>query len=105
MMGGMHTTFARGSRTAISKLLGLRRQAQKDKEPRVVAPHSRYSAEPGRTYRRRNLAFAEGASQHRSAVDRTLEPVWRGGLMGGTSQRAAAATEFAGARETMRHLR
>jgi transposase len=36
MMGGMHPTFARGSRTAISKLLGLRRQAQKDKEPRVV---------------------------------------------------------------------
>src|SRR6516164_8455960 len=36
MMGGMHATFARGSRTAICKLLGLRRQAQKDKEPRVV---------------------------------------------------------------------
>ena len=35
-MGGMHATFARGSRTAICKLLGLRRQAQKDKEPRVV---------------------------------------------------------------------
>jgi len=36
MMGDMRPTFARGNRTAISKLLELRRQAQKDKEPRVV---------------------------------------------------------------------
>lgn len=35
-MGDMHPTFATGSKTAISKLLELRRQAQKDKEPRVV---------------------------------------------------------------------
>jgi transposase len=32
----MRPTFAKGKRTAISKLLELRRQAQKDKEPRVV---------------------------------------------------------------------
>jgi Winged helix-turn helix len=32
----MPPTFARGSKTAISKLLELRRQAQKDEEPRVV---------------------------------------------------------------------
>ena len=35
-MGDMRPTFAKGNRTAISKLLELRRQAQKDKEPRVV---------------------------------------------------------------------
>src|SRR6266699_1967447 len=34
--GDMRPTFAEGKRTAISKLLELRRQAQKDKEPRVV---------------------------------------------------------------------
>ena len=34
--GEMRPTFAEGKRTAISKLLELRRQAQKDKEPRVV---------------------------------------------------------------------
>jgi transposase len=32
----MRPTFARGQKAAISKLLELRRQAQKDKEPRVV---------------------------------------------------------------------
>ena len=32
----MHPTFARGSKITISKLLKLRRQAQQDKEPRVV---------------------------------------------------------------------
>jgi len=32
----MRPTFAKGNRTAIPKLLELRRQAQKDKEPRVV---------------------------------------------------------------------
>jgi len=36
MMGYMRPTFAQGKRAAISKLLELRRQAQKDKEPRVV---------------------------------------------------------------------
>jgi hypothetical protein len=36
MMGDMCPTFAKGNKTAISKLLELRRQAQKDKEPRVV---------------------------------------------------------------------
>src|ERR1700740_3309848 len=36
MMGDMRPTFAKGNKTAISKLLELRRQAQKDKEPRVV---------------------------------------------------------------------
>jgi hypothetical protein len=36
MMGDMRATFAEGNKTAISKLLELRRQAQKDKEPRVV---------------------------------------------------------------------
>lgn len=35
-MGDMRPTFAKGNRTAVSKLLELRRQAQKDKEPRVV---------------------------------------------------------------------
>ncbi len=35
-MGNMRPTFAKGKRSAISKLLELRRQAQKDKEPRVV---------------------------------------------------------------------
>ena len=35
-MGDMRPTFAKGNKTAISKLLELRRQAQKDKEPRVV---------------------------------------------------------------------
>jgi transposase len=32
----MHPTFARGSKITISRLLKLRRQAQQDKEPRVV---------------------------------------------------------------------
>jgi hypothetical protein len=32
----MRPTFAQGRKAAISKLLKLRRQAQKDKEPRVV---------------------------------------------------------------------
>ena len=32
----MRPTFAKGKKPAISKLLDLRRQAQKDKEPRVV---------------------------------------------------------------------
>jgi hypothetical protein len=32
----MRPTFAKGNRIAISKLLELRRQAQRDKEPRVV---------------------------------------------------------------------
>src|SRR5437868_3581089 len=36
MMGYMRPAFAQGKKAAISKLLGLRRQAQKDKEPRVV---------------------------------------------------------------------
>jgi transposase len=36
MMGDMRPTFAKGNKAAISKLLELRRQAQKDKEPRVV---------------------------------------------------------------------
>jgi transposase len=36
MMGYMRPTFAQGRKAAISKLLELRRQAQKDKEPRVV---------------------------------------------------------------------
>ena len=35
-MGYMRPTFAQGRKTAISRLLELRRQAQKDKEPRVV---------------------------------------------------------------------
>jgi hypothetical protein len=35
-MGDMLPTFAKGNKTAISELLELRRQAQKDKEPRVV---------------------------------------------------------------------
>ena len=35
-MGYMRPTFAQGRKPAISKLLELRRQAQKDKEPRVV---------------------------------------------------------------------
>ena len=35
-MGDMRPTFAKGNKTAISTLLELRRQAQKDKEPRVV---------------------------------------------------------------------
>ena len=34
--GYMRPTFAQGKTAAISKLLELRRQAQKDKEPRVV---------------------------------------------------------------------
>jgi transposase len=36
MMGNMRPTFANGNKATISKLLELRRQAQKDKEPRVV---------------------------------------------------------------------
>ena len=36
MMGNMRPTFAQGKKAAITKLLKLRRQAQKDKEPRVV---------------------------------------------------------------------
>jgi hypothetical protein len=36
MMDYMRPTFAQGKTAAISKLLELRRQAQKDKEPRVV---------------------------------------------------------------------
>ena len=36
MMGDMRPTFAKGNRATISKLLELRRQAQKDKEPRLV---------------------------------------------------------------------
>src|SRR3954471_17241540 len=36
MIGDMRPTFARGTKAATSKLLALRRQAQKDKEPRVV---------------------------------------------------------------------
>ena len=32
----MRPTFAEGKKAAVAKLLGLRRQAQKDKEPRVV---------------------------------------------------------------------
>jgi len=36
MMGYMRPAFAQGKKSAISKLLDLRRQAQKDKEPRVV---------------------------------------------------------------------
>ena len=35
-MGYMRPTFAQGKKTALSKLLELRRQALKDKEPRVV---------------------------------------------------------------------
>ena len=35
-MGDMRPRFARGTKAATSKLLALRRQAQKDKEPRVV---------------------------------------------------------------------
>ena len=35
-MGYMRPAFAQGKTAAISKLLELRRQAQKDKEPRVV---------------------------------------------------------------------
>jgi transposase len=35
-MGNMRPTFAKGKKTAIWKLLELRRQAQKDKAPRVV---------------------------------------------------------------------
>jgi transposase len=36
MMGCMRPTFARGRKATLSKLLELRRQAQKDKEPRVL---------------------------------------------------------------------
>src|SRR5438876_9458413 len=36
MMGNMRPTFANGNKATISKLLEVRRQAQKDKEPRVV---------------------------------------------------------------------
>jgi transposase len=36
MMDCMRPTFARGTKATTSKLLALRRQAQKDKEPRVV---------------------------------------------------------------------
>jgi len=36
MMGDMRPTFAKGNRATISKLLELRRQAQKDKEPSLV---------------------------------------------------------------------
>lgn len=36
MMGCMRPAFALGKKSAISNLLELRRQAQKDKEPRVV---------------------------------------------------------------------
>jgi hypothetical protein len=36
MMGCMRPTFAQGWKASIAKLLELRRQAQKDKEPRVV---------------------------------------------------------------------
>jgi transposase len=36
MMGNMRPTFAQGKKASIAKLLQLRRQAQKDKEPRVV---------------------------------------------------------------------
>jgi len=36
MMGDMRPTFAKGNKTTSSMLLGLRRQAQKDKEPRLV---------------------------------------------------------------------
>ena len=35
-MGAMRPTFAKGNQVTISKLLELRRQAQSDKEPRVV---------------------------------------------------------------------
>jgi len=35
-MGNMRPTFANGNKATISKLLVVRRQAQKDKEPRVV---------------------------------------------------------------------
>ena len=35
-MGYMRPTFAQGRKVSIAKLLELRRQAQKDKEPRVV---------------------------------------------------------------------
>jgi hypothetical protein len=36
MMGYMRPTFAQGKKAAISKLLELRRQAQRDKEPRML---------------------------------------------------------------------
>jgi hypothetical protein len=35
MMGDMRPTFAKGNKTTSSMLLGLRRQAQKDKERRL----------------------------------------------------------------------
>ena len=36
MMGDMRPTFAKGNKATIPKLLELRREAQKDKEPRLV---------------------------------------------------------------------
>src|SRR6266851_4838246 len=96
MMVYMRPTFAQGKKTAISKLLELRRQAQKDKEPRVGLRIQGDSDECGRTHDRRDSRPSEGASQYGSAVDRSMEPVRQGRLTGGTSQRASDRSQSGG---------
>src|SRR3974377_394867 len=67
------------------------------------APHPGDSDEPGRSYGGRNIQPPEGASQHSSAVDRSLESAWPERLMGGTSEWAAPRFGPGRAREAVRY--
>ena len=86
--GYMRPTFAQGKKTAIAKLLELRRQAQKDKEPRVVLRIQGILMSLDGHTAGEIANHLEGASQHGSAVDRSMEPVRPGRLAGRTPQRA-----------------
>ena len=83
-MGDMRPTFAKRNKTAISKLLELRRQAQKDKEPRVVLRiQGMLMSLDGQTTG--EIANHLKVHQYRSAVDRSLESARPEGLVGGPS--------------------
>src|SRR5437773_9758590 len=105
MMGNMRPTFANGNKATISKLLEVRRQAQKDKEPRVVLRiQGILMSLDGQT----TGEIANHLKVHRStrsAVDRSLESAWRERIVGGASEWAAPAFESSRARAAVRHFR
>ena len=104
-MGYMRPTFAQGRTAAIAKLLELRRQAQKDKEPRMVLRiQGILMSLAGHT----TGEIADHLKVHRSTVPLWIDQWNRYGkrrLTGGTSQWAADRSEPGGTGETVRHFR
>ncbi len=64
----MQPVFAKGNSRTTEKLLELRREAQRDKEPRLVL-RLQGILMSGRLKRQRDCAAIAGTSQHGAAVD------------------------------------